>query len=188
MNLFVQAFRMLIWMLLVLGILYPLMITVIAQVGMQDKANGGIIREEGKALGALLIAQKFESERYFWPRPSAVDYNPLSSGGSQLGPTSKILVKTIEERRSKMASAHQVDTSQVPAELLFTSGSGIDPHISLDVARFQIPRVAKARGLAENSLIQLLQELTIPPRFFILGEPHVNVLLLNQALDVLDER
>ena len=179
-----NSLKMFIWMTFLTGIVYPLMITGIAQLTMRHKANGEFFFINGKIVGAKLIAQKFENPRYFWPRPSVIDYNPLSSGGSNLSPTSSILKKVVEKRMEKVQGAN--DQVSVPVELLFASGSGLDPHISLEAARFQIDRIAKARGWDEkdkkklNNLIETQSE----GRYFgFLGEPCVNVLKLNLALE-----
>lgn len=182
-------FKMFLWLTLLTGIAYPLFITGIAQLIMERQAEGSCIFVNGKIIGSKLISQKFESDKYFWPRPSAVDYNPLPSGGSNLGPTSALLKKTVEERKEKIAKAHHVEASQVPSELLFASGSGLDPHISPEIVYFQIERVIKARGLDSDSgkkaLDDLIKRMTIPRALGFLGEPCVNVLLLNKALDEL---
>ena len=179
--------KMFVWMSLLTGLIYPLIITGVAQMTMKKKADGDLLAVNGKMIGARLIAQKFESPRYFWPRPSAVDYNPLTSGGSNLGPTSGALKKVVEEREITVAKAQGIsDKTTIPVELLFASGSGLDPHISLDAARFQLERVALARGLDENTrkeLDKLIYNLSEGRYFGFLGEPCINVLKLNLALD-----
>jgi len=176
-------------MTIILGILYPLVITGITQAIFPHRAKGSLLVTEGKVIGSALIGQKFESERYFWPRPSAIDYNPLPSGGSNLGPTSAELQKQIASRRSMLLKAHALcEKTIIPLDLLFTSGSGLDPHISPEAAKFQVKRVARARGFdrnTENRLNQLIDEYTEPRTLVILGEPRVNVLKLNLALDSL---
>lgn len=164
------------------GIIYPLVITVFAQVVFHKKANGDFIEEDGKIIGSRLIAQKFESNKYFWPRPSAVDYNPLPSGGSNLAPTSAKLKNLVLQRQSKFKEGQ----SGIPSELLFASGSGLDPHISLSTAYFQIDRIAEARKFdsqATKVLADLIEKHTIYPFFGIMGNPYVNVLTLNFELD-----
>lgn len=165
-----KSVKMFLWMLLVTGIFYPLFITGIGQWLMPEKANGSLLGKKG----SRLIAQKFTSERYFWPRPSSIDYNPLPSGGSNLGPISPVLKKVVEERRALYSN------KEVPSELLFASASGLDPHISPETASFQIERVAKARGKKKEE-IQVLVEQRIERPFW--GPPCINVLLLNVALD-----
>jgi potassium-transporting ATPase KdpC subunit len=192
MKLIFQSLVIFIWMTLLTGVLYPLCVFVIAYTISHDTAEGSFITHQGKIIGSSLIAQKFESERYFWPRPSAVDYNPLPSGGSNLGPTSATLKKTVEERRQHLAAAHGIsELKQVPPELLFASGSGLDPHINLSTAFFQMERVAKARGMNQESAKQKLKNLILSlaeNRFFrFSSEPYVNVLNLNHSLDQLDQ-
>jgi potassium-transporting ATPase KdpC subunit len=174
---------MFLWMTLLTGILYPFGITGLAQLIMKKKADGDFISHKGHLVGAVLIAQKFESDRYFWPRPSAVDYNPLPSGGSNLGPTSKALQKAVEERKEKILKIHNIDQDQIPSELLFASGSGLDPHISVSTAYFQIDRVAKQRGIEGKEIKNLIDRMIIERRLGFLGEACVNVLVLNKALD-----
>ncbi len=169
---------MYLWLLLVTGVAYPLFITLIAQGIMRDRADGGIIVRDGKPIGASLIAQKFESDKYFWPRPSSVDYNPLPSGGSNLGPTSSDLKKSVEERQSRFATKRAI-----PSELLFASGSGLDPHISPKAAYFQVERIVKARGIDPKTVAKLIEDHTEGRLLGFIGEPCVNVLLLNRALD-----
>ena len=174
---------MFLWMTFLTGIIYPLLITAIAQLTMKQKADGDFLSVKDKTVGATLIAQKFESDKYFWARPSAVDYNPLPSGGSNLGPTSAALKKAVEERQEKIIKAHPVDKNKIPTELLFASGSGLDPHISVFTAYFQIERVAKSRGLESSDIKHLIDSMVIKPRLGFLGEACVNVLMLNKALD-----
>lgn len=175
-----KCLKMFLLMWVVTGILYPAVVTIIAQTTMKHKAEGSLISTtdakltNSKLIGSKLIAQKFSSDRYFWPRPSSGDYNPLASGGSNLGPISPALVKAVAERKAKYAS------SDVPAELLYASGSGLDPHISPNTAFFQIERVAKARNMPQEALKMLVTK-HIERQF--LGRPCVNVLKLNIALD-----
>lgn len=171
------ALRLFLWMVLLTGIAYPLLITLIAFSAFKHQSEGGFVNVDGKLVGARLIAQKFESEKYFWPRPSSTSYNPLPSGGSNLGPTSAALKKAVEERKSALSKAH---SSDIPRELLFASGSGLDPHISLQAAYYQVDRIAKARGLDAQNIKKVIVS-QIEGRF--LGVPCVNVLELNLALD-----
>jgi K+-transporting ATPase ATPase C chain len=186
---FLIALKLIVLMTLILGLLYPIAITGITQVIFPHRANGSILINNGKVIGSVLIGQKFESDRYFWPRPSAIDYNPLPSGGSNLGPTSAELQKQIASRRSMLLKAHVLsERTIIPLDLLFTSGSGLDPHISPQAARFQVNRVARARGFdknSENELHKLIDKYIEPRDFVVLGEPRINVLKLNVALDSL---
>lgn len=175
--------RIFAWMTLLTGILYPLFITSIAQLTMKKKADGAFIFLNQKAVGAKLIGQKFESEHYFWSRPSSIDYNPLPSGGSNLGPISKDLKKTLEERKAKILKAHDTDESEIPSQLLFASGSGLDPHLSPEAVLFQAERIAKARNIEKEKIEALIHKLTISRDLRFLGEPKVNILELNLALD-----
>jgi potassium-transporting ATPase KdpC subunit len=177
--------RMFLWMTFLTGIIYPLLITAIAQLTMKQKADGDFLASKEKIVGAALIAQKFESDKYFWARPSSIDYNPLPSGGSNLGPTSAALKKAVEERQEKIIKSHEVTKDKIPTELLFSSGSGLDPHISLSTAYFQVERIAKARGLESKDIKNLIDYMTIKRSLGFLGEDCVNVLLLNKALDEL---
>src|SRR3990167_3774219 len=158
------SLRLFLYLTFVTGIAYPFFITLIAKGRMKPN----------------LIAQKFEKEIYFWPRPSAIDYNPLPSGGSNLGPTSRLLNETVEARNRELAKTHGVPIENVPSELVYASGSGLDPHISLAGAYFQMERVAKARGMDQMIIEKLVNSLMEkhPPR--------INVLLLNMALDQLN--
>lgn len=179
---------MFIWLSVLTGVIYPLFITGIAHLTMKHKATGGMIKVKDEIVGARLISQKFEKESYFWPRPSFVDYNPLPSGGSNLGPTSKTLQDQVEERKNRIMKVHELkEPSTIPSELLFASGSGLDPHISLEAVHFQEERILKARGWQEperrEALIKLIDQATTWPFLGILGRPYVNVLMLNVSLD-----
>jgi K+-transporting ATPase ATPase C chain len=189
MKTFLIALKLIALMTFILGVVYPLVITSITQAIFPHRANGSLLTTDDKVIGSVLIGQKFKSERYFWSRPSAVDYNPFPSGGSNLGPTSAELEKQIIQRRSTLLKAHELtEKAAVPLELLFASASGLDPHISPGAARFQVERIARARGFdrnAENQLKQLIDEYIEPRVLVILGEPRVNVLKLNLALDSL---
>lgn len=186
MNTILQGLRLFAWMTVLTGFLYPLLITVVSYIAFNDKASGSLLTNEGRIVGSKLIAQKFTDNRYFWPRPSAVDYNPLPSGGSNLGPTSGLLKKQFEERASRISQAHGgVDLHAIPAALLFASASGLDPHLSLEAVSFQIDRVAKARNMGSNEgkeqIKQLINSLSNrQPRY-------INILILNIELDKLSE-
>ncbi len=174
---------MFLWLSLLTGVIYPVLITIAVQFSMKERADGSLIRSRNKIIGAKLIGQKFSTDKYFWGRPSAVDYNPLPSGGSNLGPTSKELEKLVAHRKSAFTST----TTPIPSDLLFASGSGLDPHISSTAAHFQVDRIIKARGLKEpeqiNTLTKMILENTTPSYLRIFGKPCVNVLMLNIALD-----
>lgn len=178
----IQALRMFLLTTLLTGVLYPLLITGIAQVLMQQKADGNFINVKDKIIGSQNIGQNFTEEKYFWPRPSFHDFNPLQSGGSNFGPTSKALKKAVEEREQNILKVHQVDKKSIPAELLFASGSGLDPHISVSTAYFQVERIARARKKETSAIKNLIDQRSERP-LFSLKEPIVNVLLLNKALD-----
>lgn len=181
---FWENLRMFIWMTLLTGIVYPLVVMGIAYMTMRHKAEGSLVTANGKIIGSGLIAQKFAGEKYFWPRPSFVDYNPLPSGGSNLGPTSAELKKKVDERRSLLTKAFGVkDPANLPNELLFASGSGLDPHIRPETAFFQAERIAKARNIDPNDVIELIYVYTQTPFLGFIGTTCVNVLLLNQGLD-----
>lgn len=181
------SIRMFIWMTLLTGVLYPLVVTVIAQTTMKSKAEGQWISFQGRILGSSLIGQKFDSERYFWGRPSAVDYNPMPSGGSNLGPTSMKLKTTVAERKQRLMRSHENPKEEVPSELLFASGSGLDPHIHLETAYFQVDRIAKARQMEPQQLKHIIDVLSSRQLFQFLRDPIVNVLVLNITLDEFSE-
>ncbi len=181
---FLPALRMLFALTLLTGIIYPLAITFVAQTFFPNQANGSVIEKNGKIIGSKLIAQNFTDEKYFHPRPSAVKYNPLPSGGTNLGPTSKQRADSAQARRKKFIQENFLaDSAVVPYEMLFASASGVDPHISLESAKLQIMRVAKARGVDKKIILSLIEKYSELQQWNLFGMPRVNVLQLNLALD-----
>jgi K+-transporting ATPase ATPase C chain len=165
------------------GILYPLAVTGAAKLFFPAKANGSLLLANGKIVGSRLIGQAFVSPVYFHPRPSAAGtgYDPLVSGGSNLGPTNRQLADHIQSQAADLRAENP--GTPIPPDLLTTSASGLDPDISPEAAEFQVPRVARARGISEPELRGLIRAYTTPRQFSLLGEPRVNVLELNLALD-----
>jgi len=168
------------------GIVYPLIVTGIAQVVFPFQANGSLIVKDGKVVGSALIGQPFDDPKYFWSRPSATSPfadNAASSSGSNLSPTNPDLIKTVQGRVDALRAADPGNTEPVPVDLVTASGSGLDPHISPAAALYQVPRVARARKLDPAVVGQLIEQHTEGRFLGILGEPRVNVLKLNLALD-----
>ena len=167
----------------ILGVIYPLVVTGIAQVAFPEQANGQLIERDGKVIGSRLIGQGFSSPGYFRSRPSATatPYDAANSGGSQYGPTNKKLIEAVKTNVD--AAKKENPGVPVPVDLVTASASGFDPHISVASADFQIPRVARERGMAETDLRQLVQAHTEGRQLGVLGEARVNVLELNLALD-----
>jgi K+-transporting ATPase ATPase C chain len=181
------ALKFLLFMTVLTGVIYPVFMTGVAQIVFPANANGSLVMKDGKIIGSELIGQKFDSSIYFWSRPSAIDYNPIPSGASNLGPTSDKLKKQVAERRKLFVTNNSIlDTSAIPKEMLFASASGLDPHISPEAALLQLKRVAMARNLNETQkqkVEQLIKNKTQEPQFFLFGEPRINVFELNLALD-----
>jgi len=181
------ALKFLLVMTILTGIVYPLFMTGVAQLTFPFKANGSFVIKNGKIIGSELIGQKFDSTIYFWSRPSAVGYNPIPSGASNYGPTSDTLKKQVTARRILFAKANSLsDIKAIPNEMIFASGSGLDPHISPQAALLQVERVAKARSFSSSQrqqLIDLVHSKTEKLQFGLLGEERINVFLLNIELD-----
>lgn len=201
-----QAIRMLVVLTVLTGIIYPVVMTVAAQAIFPRQANGSLILVNGQAVGSELIGQPFSSDKYFWGRPSAAgaygygvdavkdangtplpnQYQFYSSAASNAGATNKDFAQAVADRAAALRKAHNLpDNAPVPADLLQASGSGLDPHITPEAAKFQVERVAKARGLDVAKVAALVDQHTEAPTFLILGMPRVNVLKLNLALDEL---
>ncbi|HSL02794.1 MAG TPA: potassium-transporting ATPase subunit KdpC [Nitrospiraceae bacterium] len=171
---------------LITGLLYPLVITGLAQVLFPRQANGSLILIDGKPVGSSLIGQPFDAPKYFWGRPSATapfPYNATASSGSNLGPTNDALMKAVQVRIDALKTADPDNPLPLPVDLVTASGSGLDPHISPASAAYQVRRVARARGMEEAVVHQLVSQHTEGRQLGILGEPRVNVLTLNLALD-----
>ena len=183
MKFLMPALKLVIFMTLLLGLAYPLAMTALSQIFFPQSANGEWLYRGGQNVGSKLIAQNFEKPEYFWPRPSAVGFNPLPSGGSNLSWVSEDLKKAVEERRIRLKKAHPDSSIEPPSELLFTSASGLDPHLSPEAVKYQAARVASARKMNIQEVNQLIAELTEKRSFGLLGEPTVKVLVLNLALD-----
>ena len=181
------SLRMLLVMSIITGLAYPLIVTALAKGFFPAQAGGSMMMKDGNIVGSSLISQKFTSEKYFWPRPSACDYNASASSGSNYGPTSAALKKAVDDRKAALLKAHP-GQAEIPEDLLFASASGLDPHISLAAARYQAPRVARMRKMDPSRVLALIDSRFEPPQFGIFGEPRVNVFELNLALDGLHEK
>ena len=191
------AIMMIVVMTIITGLIYPLGMTGIAQLVFPRQANGSLVTKDGKVIGSALIGQNFTSDKYFWGRLSAttepdpkdpsktvpVPYAADNSGGSNLGPTSKALVARVKDQAAALAKTNP--GTPIPADLVTTSGSGLDPDVTPAGALYQVPRVAKARNLPESQVRQLVEDHITGRLLGIIGEPHVNVLKLNLALDAL---
>jgi potassium-transporting ATPase KdpC subunit len=188
------AFMMLLLLTLITGVIYPLAVTGLAQLAFPHQANGSLILKDGKAAGSELIGQSFDDPKYFWGRLSATGdfpYNAFNaetltgSSGSNYGPLNPALFKAVQARIDALKAADPSNTAPVPVDLVTASGSGLDPDISVAAAAYQVHRVAQARGLTDDAVQALVEKNTKGRQFGFLGEPRVNVLELNLALDVL---
>ncbi|HXF92745.1 MAG TPA: potassium-transporting ATPase subunit KdpC [Nitrospiraceae bacterium] len=180
------ALMTLLLLTMLMGLLYPLAITGIAQTLFPHQANGSLIVQNGRVVGSSLIGQPFDDPKYFWSRPSATSpfpYNAAASSGWNLGPTNPALMKAVQDRIAVLKDADPDNPAPVPIDLVTTSGSGLDPHISPAAAEYQIRRVARARGMDEAAVRRLVARHTQGRQLGFLGEPRVNVLELNLALD-----
>lgn len=182
------ALLMLLVLTLVTGVAYPLLVTGMAQLVFPNQANGSLIYQNAKPVGSALIGQPFDDPKYFWSRLSAtgpVPYNAAASSGSNLGPTNEALMKAVEARVQALRLADSSNTQPIPVDLVTASGSGLDPHISPAAALYQVPRVARARNLEESVVRRLVEKHSEGRQWEFLGEPRVNVLKLNLALNEL---
>jgi K+-transporting ATPase ATPase C chain len=177
---------LLLFFALMTGLLYPAIVTALAQVIFPHQANGSLIAQNGQIIGSELIGQQFDDPGYFWGRPSATasfPYNAAASGGSNLGPTNSDLEKAVLERIELLRAYDPGNTQPIPVDLVTASASGLDPHISIAAAMIQVPRLARERGLSEEQVLGMVRQSTEYRQLGILGEPRVNVLILNLALD-----
>lgn len=183
-----QSILMLLVMTVITGLLYPMTITLLAQTAFPHQANGSLLKNaKGQVVGSELLGQQFSQDKYFHTRPSATGgypYNAAGSGGSNLGPTNQDLLKQIEERAEALTKANP-GSKKIPTDLVTASSSGLDPHISVEAAQYQIERVAKARQINEAKVESLVRRETEDRQWRLFGEPRVNVLKLNLALDEL---
>jgi K+-transporting ATPase ATPase C chain len=177
---------------LITGVIYPLVVTGIAQVVFPSQANGSLILKDGKAVGSELIGQSFNDPKYFWGRLSAIGtfpYNTFNavnltaSSGSNYGPLNPALMEAVKARIAALKAADPGNTAPIPVDLVTASGSGLDPNISVAAALYQVPRVARARGLSEEAVRALVNQYTVGRQFGLLGEQRINVLEFNLALD-----
>ncbi len=189
MKLLIQSILLTVVFTVLTGVIYPLVITGVSQVAFRNQANGSLIERDGKIVGSELLAQQFTGEKYFWPRPSAGSYATVPSGASNLGPTSQALQSNVTANAAAFRTGNKLAAdAPVPADMVFTSASGLDPHISPESARLQVGRVAAARAISADQVSALVEKFVEPPQWGIFGEPRVNVLRLNLALDGLDAK
>jgi K+-transporting ATPase ATPase C chain len=180
------ALMMLLTLTLLTGVIYPLAVTGLAQLFLPSLADGSLIIRDGKVIGSELIGQQFDDPKYFWGRPSATSpfpYNAAASSGSNLGPTNPAFIDAVRGRVSALRAADPVNDTPIPVDLVTASGSGLDPHMSPAAAEYQLKRVARARGLGENTLRDLVARHTEGRQLGVLGERRINILKLNVALD-----
>lgn len=183
-----NAAMLLLLMTVITGIAYPLLVTGLAQAVFPVQANGSLLAKDGKPIGSALIGQQFTASKYFWGRPSATApqaYNGSASNGSNLGPTNPALADAVRQRIAALQAADPGNTAPIPVDLVTASGSGLDPEISPAAAQYQLARVARARGLPLAEVQALVARCTRGRQLGVLGEPRVNVLELNLALDAL---
>jgi K+-transporting ATPase ATPase C chain len=183
-----QALLVFVALTVVTGVAYPIVMTVLAQVVFPHQANGSLVERDGTVVGSELIGQQFDDPKYFWSRPSATSppYNGAASTGSNFGPTNPAQLDAVRSRVEYLRKAHPDQTRPIPIDLVTASGSGLDPHISPAAAEYQATRVANARGLEVQAVRDLVIRHTARRQLGLIGEPRVNVLVLNLALDDLE--
>jgi len=181
-----SAFLVFLLLTVITGIIYPAAITAVAQIFFRHQANGCVIFEDGKPIGSSLIGQSFEDPKYFWGRLSATSppaFNASVSSGSNLGPLNAALRQNVEARIKSLQNADPENSNPIPVDLVTASASGLDPHISIAAALYQVPRVARLRGVPQDRVAEIVRENTQGRFLGVIGEPVVNVLQLNMALD-----
>ncbi|MBL8067051.1 MAG: potassium-transporting ATPase subunit KdpC [Armatimonadetes bacterium] len=182
----IVAIRVFVVLTVLTGVVYPLVITGVAQAMFPQQANGSLIRQDGRVVGSSLIGRQFDDPKYFWGRPSATSpdpYNGTASSGSNLGPTNPDLMKAIQGRVDALRAADSGNDQPIPTDLVTASGSGLDPHVSVAAAEYQIPRIARSRGMKETDVRTLVSKNTHGSDFGVFGERVVNVQELNLDLD-----
>ncbi|MFZ4620623.1 MAG: potassium-transporting ATPase subunit KdpC [Bacteroidota bacterium] len=184
---FLPAFRLLLVLTVLTGVLYPLGMTLLTQIIFPYQSNGSLIQKNGTVIGSELIGQQITGDKYFHPRPSAIDYAPMPSSGTNWGPTDRRMRDSVIARSSRFIALNHLPAGTiVPKEMLFASGSGVDPHISPEAARMQIERIAAVRGFTKEqtaAVKKIVEKLSEGPQLQLFGDPRVNVLKLNIALD-----
>lgn len=184
MNELIRSIKVFFIFSVLLGIVYPLLITIIAQIAFPYKANGSLVYVNNTVIGSELIGQNFDKPEYFNSRPSAVDYNAQGSGGSNYGPTNKKLIERTKTQINRIKAENNLNPDyKIPADIVLTSSSGLDPHISFENAELQAKRISKIRNISENNIKNLIQKNTDPDFIGLWGQPGINVLKLNVALD-----
>lgn len=168
---------------IVTGVIYPFAVTSISQIVFPNQSNGSLIVVDGKTYGSEMIGQQFDDPKYFWGRLSAIGYDASTSSGSNYGPMNPALIEAVQARIDALKAADPDNALPIPVDLVTASGSGLDPHISVAAALYQVSRVASSRGLNEADVVALINQITEGRQLGIFGEPRVNVLLLNLALD-----
>jgi K+-transporting ATPase ATPase C chain len=176
-------------MIILTGIIYPGIVTIITSICFPNEALGSLVERNGVIIGSKLIGQNFDSQKYFWSRPSYNNYNPLPSGGSNLGFLNPLLTETIRRRENAFLQANKIEKDlNIPAEMVTASASGLDPHISPTAALLQVSRVAQERGMdkgKQDQIVNLINDMIQKRQFSLLGEPRINVFLLNLKIDSL---
>lgn len=188
----ITGLKFLVLMIILTGLAYPGLVTIFTSIFFPDKAQGSLVTRNGVLIGSELIGQDFDSQEYIWSRPSFNNYNPLPSGASNLGILNPLLIKEITQEEKDFSQANKIkEDLNIPPEMVTASASGLDPHISPVAALLQVSRVAQARGMdqaGQEKLVKLVNDMTENRQYSLLGEPRINVFLLNLKIDSLDEQ